>query len=362
MLTEIPSPDTAGAPPPCDIGEPIVRTAWYRGLAKYEKASTPQAAGQIANTLLPYLGLWCVMVGMLRSGMPYWSVLPLIALSAGLLIRIFIFFHDCCHGSFFPSRRGNVWFGYLAGILTFTAYESWQHPHNQHHATSGDLDRRGRGDIWTMTVDEFLAAPWYIRFAYRCFRHPFFLLVLGPPLMFLVGHRVPRPGSRSRERSSVFVADLVIAALVTLACFTIGWQTYLMIQLPMMWIAGTGGVWLFYVQHQYEEVYWARHATWDPGKAALEGSSYYRLHPVLQWFTGNIGLHHIHHLRPRIPNYSLQRCYDEVPEVQVTNPLTFRESLKCLFFHLWDEDGNRMISFGDLQRRLRSRARASSHG
>ena len=224
--------------------------------------------------------------------------------------------------------------------------------HAGHHATAEDLDRRGIGDVWTMTVAEYLAASKRQQRAYRLFRHPFVLFVLGPPVLFLIIQRFPHKGAGKRERNSVILTDLALLALLGLASVTIGLRAYLLIQVPVMALAGAIGVWLFYVQHQYEQVSWARHEDWNPMQAALEGSSYYRLPKVLQWFSGNIGLHHIHHLRPRIPNYNLQQCYEDTPELQAVDPLTIRCSLKSIFLNLWDESEHKLVSFRSLKRRL----------
>jgi omega-6 fatty acid desaturase (delta-12 desaturase) len=300
------------------------------------------------NTFVPYIALWALMVYFIRAGFSYWLTLPLIVLAAALQVRIFIFFHDCGHGSFFASPRANTIVGYVTGILTFTPYHDWRRAHAKHHATAGDLDRRGWGDVWTMTVEEYLAAPRVKRLAYRLFRNPLLMFGLGPALIFLVTQRFPHKGAKKREINSVIITDLAILAIVIVASLTIGLRTYLLIQLPILLIAGVFGLWLFYVQHQYEGVYWARHEVWDPIKAALQGSSYYRLPKVFQWFSGNIGLHHIHHLRPRIPNYSLQRCHDAIPAMQEVQPLGFLESLKSLRMNLYDEKQKRLVSFRSL--------------
>jgi acyl-lipid omega-6 desaturase (Delta-12 desaturase) len=304
--------------------EATTRREWSRALSQYEKPNRWQAIRQLLNTVLPYVALWAAMVWMLRAGLPYWTILPLLIVAAGLLVRVFIIFHDCCHGSFFPSKIANRVWGYLTGILTFTPYEGWQHPHNLHHASAGDLDRRGTGDVWTMTVDEYRNAPWRKRVAYRIFRNPLVLFVVGPTLLFLVSHRFQRKGSGPRERRSVVITNLSLLAIAILAHLTIGLGVYLAIQVPIMAITGSVGVWLFYVQHQYEEVYWSRHAEWDPARAALEGSSYYELPRMLEWFTGSIGFHYLHHLRPRIPNYLLRQCSAEMPVVPGSDPLTLR--------------------------------------
>jgi omega-6 fatty acid desaturase (delta-12 desaturase) len=288
------------------------------------------------------------MVYTIKSGIPYWITLALAIVAAGLLVRIFILFHDCGHGSFFSSPKANEILGYISGILTFTPYHSWRTSHARHHATAGNLDRRGSGDVWTMTVEEFKAAPRHVRLGYRLFRNPVILLGLGPAGSFLLAQRFSHKGAKRRERVSVLITNLAILAIIVLASLTIGFWTYVAIQLPIILIGGALGIWLFYVQHQYEGVYWARQGTWDPFKAAMEGSSYYKLPRILQWFTGNIGLHHIHHLRPRIPNYNLQPCYDAIPAMRDVEPLTIRQSLKSLGLNLWDEDQGALVSFRSL--------------
>jgi len=326
-----------------------LRPSWYQALIEYQQPDLRKAAWQLANTFIPYLALWAAMYYVIWSGYSYWIALAMAVVAAGLLVRIFIFFHDCCHGSFFASRKANQVLGYVCGILTFTPYEEWRRTHAIHHATAGDLDRRGTGDVWTMTVDEYLAASRLKQVAYRLFRHPLITFGLGPAGVFLFANRVPRRSSRKQDRFSVWFTTLALLAIVLVASLTLGLWTYIMIQLPIILMAGAVGVWLFYVQHQFEGAYWARHDRWNPIQAALEGSSYYKLPKVLQWFSGNIGLHHIHHLRPRIPNYNLQRCYDEVPEVQIVEPLTLRQSFRSAWLDLWDEEQGRLIDFGSLK-------------
>jgi omega-6 fatty acid desaturase (delta-12 desaturase) len=321
----------------------------YEALARYETPDRGRAVVQLLDTLVPYVALWAAMIVLLRAGVSYVYTLALAVVAGGFAVRLFIIFHDCCHRSFFASRRANTVLGYVTGIITFTPYEAWQQPHAVHHATVGDLDRRGVGDIWTMTVEEYRAAPRLTRFIYRSLRNPFVLFVLGPPALFLVYQRFPRRGSGKRERRSTWWTDLALLAVVGAAIATIGWRTYLLIQVPIMAVAGVAGTWLFYVQHQFEGVYWARHQEWDAFRASIEGSSYYRLPKLLQWVTGNIGLHHIHHLRPRIPNYNLQRSYDEVAATHVTRPLTIRGSLESLRLSLWDEANRRLVGFRALK-------------
>jgi acyl-lipid omega-6 desaturase (Delta-12 desaturase) len=326
------------------------RSEWYRNLANYEKPHTWKAIWQMINTFVPYVAIWVLMAYLLKNNYSYWLVLPLAALSAGFLARVFIFFHDCGHGCFLPSKRANQILGYITGIMTFTPFDEWRHRHAVHHASAGDLERRGVGDVWTMTVQEFLAAPKWTQIGYRVYRHPVVLFGLGPIYLFFIAQRFPHKESAPRERRSVHITNAGLLGVFILGGLAMGWLNFLVVQLTVMGLAAAFGVWLFYVQHQYEDVYWDHHADWDPVKAALYGSSYYKLPKILQWFSGNIGLHHIHHLKARIPNYNLQKCYDEVPEMQAVEPLTLRESVKSLFFNLWDEQSRKMISFRALKR------------
>jgi omega-6 fatty acid desaturase (delta-12 desaturase) len=238
--------------------------------------------------------------------------------------------------------------GYVAGVLTFTAFEDWRHVHNRHHATAGDLDRRGAGDIWTMTTDEYLAAPLSKRLSYRFYRNPFILLGPGSLLLFLILQRFPNKGAGRRERHSVCYTNLALLLIVAIATWTIGLPAYLLIQLPIIVIAGSVGLWLFYIQHQFETAYWVRHGSWDPMRVALEGSSHFKLPKILQWFTGNIGLHHVHHVRPTIPNYNLQPCHDAIPAFQAVKAITLKTSFRSLRLSLCDAENQKLVSFGSL--------------
>jgi omega-6 fatty acid desaturase (delta-12 desaturase) len=325
---------------------------WATAIKVHAQADLRKAIWQLINTFIPYIAMWALMIYTVQQGYSYWLTLLLILLTSGFLVRIFIFFHDCGHGSFFASRQANRILGYITGILTFTPFDDWRHAHAIHHATAGDLDRRGVGDVWTMTTEEYRESSKFQRLAYRIYRNPFIMFGIGPVSVFFITQRLPHKGAGKRERQSVWITNAGLLAILLLAHFTIGIQTYLLIQLPLMFIAGSAGIWLFYVQHQYEDVYWARHEEWDPVKSALEGSSYYKLPKVIQWLTGNIGLHHIHHLRPRVPNYNLQQCYDELPAMQDVIPITLRRSLDSLWLKLWDEEQQQMISFRALNATL----------
>lgn len=321
--------------------------AWRRVVARYQKASTGRAIWQLVDTLGPYLALWYLMY--LCLGISCWLVVPLAVLAGGFMVRTFIIFHDCGHGSFFKSRRANHWAGCITGVLTLTPYYQWRWEHAIHHSSSGDLDRRGTGDVWTLTVEEYLQASRWKKFSYRLARNPFVLFVLAPLILFLVINRMPNSKAPFRERMSAHWTNFAVLLIAVGLCRAFGWQAYLVIQLTVLMVAGSAGVWLFYVQHQFEGVYWERNESWDYATAALQGSSFYKLPKLLQWFTGNIGYHHIHHLSPRIPNYNLEKCHDAEPLFQVVKPVTLLGSLKSLTFRLWDEPRHRLVGFRHLK-------------
>lgn len=333
---------------PAPVAPKTTLPAWHAATAAYMQPQLRKAVWQLTDTLLPYFALWLLMLYLLRQGASYWAILALAVVAAGLLVRIFIFFHDCCHNSFFASPRANTILGYLTGILTFTPFEDWRWTHGVHHSTAGNLDRRGVGDVWTLTVEEYRAAPFGQRLAYRFFRNPLFLLGPVSVVLVLLINRLPSKGAKRKQIASVLFTDIAILALIVLASLTIGVKAYLLIQLPILLFAWAAGMWLFYIQHQFPGVYWARQARHDKLRVALEGSSYYKLPKILQWFTGNIGLHHIHHLRPRIPNYNLQQCYDDTPALQAVKPLSLRQSLKSLRLNLYDEAQQQLVSFRSL--------------
>ena len=331
------------------------KPVWYRSMRKYEKSDLKKAIWRLLNTFVPYFLILYLMYETIQFGCSYWITLALAVLTAGFLGRIFIFFHDCVHSSFFASCKANTILGRICGILTFTPYEDWRRAHGIHHATVRDLDRRSVGDVWTLTVDEFLTSPRLTQIRYRIFRNPLVLFGLGPAYAFLISHRFSHKGARKSERYSEYLNNLVIFAIILVASLTIGFRTYALIQLPVIYICGLMALWVFYIQHQFDGVFWSRHEEWDPIHIAMEGSSYYRLPRLLQWFSGNIGYHHIHHVRPRIPNYNLQRCYDETPEMRTVELLTIRKSLKSPFLHLWDESQKRLVSFRSLKGLMRQK-------
>ena len=336
------------------------RPAWVLKLKDYEKADVRKAVFQLINTLIPYFALLVVMYFTMRMGLPIWVTLLIAVPAGGFLVRLFILFHDCTHGSFLPSQRGVNILGTVIGFMTFTPFADWRHSHGVHHSTAGNLDRRGLGDVWTMTVDEYETAPRLRRFLYRFFRNPFVMFGLGPLFMFVLVQRLPTRNAKWNQIRSVILTDLVVAAIATVGILTLGLKVYLILHFVPFLIAGSGGIWLFYVQHQFDPSYWARNEEWGSMAAALEGSSYYKLPAVLQWFSGNIGLHHVHHLRPRIPNYNLSQCLREIPELQLKDPLTIKRSLRSVRLNIWDESKRELISFRELDRLLRARQQAAA--
>jgi acyl-lipid omega-6 desaturase (Delta-12 desaturase) len=321
--------------------------SWVQVIKRYNFPDPWMSWWQVANSVVPYILMWVLMYYSLEIS--YWLTLLLSVPAAGFLVRIFIIFHDCGHGSFFKSERTNRWVGIILGALVFTPYHRWHRDHKIHHATVGNLDDRGIGDVYTITVDEYLALSRWKRFGYRFYRSPFFLMGLAPMLLFLIQFRIPKSYMTWKEKMYVHLTTLGIAVLIFGIIMVIGWKAYLLIQLPVIFIATVHGVWLFYVQHQYEDVKWVRKGEWDYKTIALQGSSFFKLPFLLRWFTGNIGYHHIHHLSPMIPNYKLPKCHDENPMFQDIKPITFFSSLRTLRMRLWDEKNQRLVGFRDVQ-------------
>ncbi len=316
-------------------------------MAKYQQPALRRSLWQLINTLVPYGALWYLMY--LSLGVSYWLTGALALVAAGFLVRVFIIFHDCGHGSFFESRKANDVLGAITGLLCFTPYYHWRWEHAQHHATSGDLDRRGTGDVWTLTVQEYLEASRWKRFAYRLARNPVILFGLAPAFLFLIKQRFCAAKAGPRERRSVMWTNLAVVGLVAGGSWVFGLKAYLLLQFLVLMVAGSAGIWLFYVQHQFEGVYWERSSGWDYLTAALKGSSFYKLPRVLQWFSGNIGFHHIHHLSPRIPNYHLEKCHRAEPLFQAVKPITLFASFKSFTFRLWDEQRQKLVGYRALR-------------
>ena len=304
---------------------------------------------QLGTSFVPYV-VGLIAMGVL-SQVSYLLALLLALPTAGFLIRVFIVFHDAGHGAFFRGSRWNRIVGYIAGILTFTPFQHWTHEHAIHHATAGDLDRRDLGDVWTMTVQEFIVAPRRLRFVYRVFRNPFVLFFLVAPIGFLLNHRIPMKRTSSRGTRAIIWTNVGAALFVVAMSLPFGFVNFALVFTPVFLVASVVGTWLFYVQHQFEGVYWSRHEGWDFAEAALSGSSYLALPRVLQWFTGNIGFHHIHHLDPRIPNYYLERAHREQPLLRQVPVLRLRDTVRCLSMRLYDEASRQMVSFREGLRR-----------
>jgi acyl-lipid omega-6 desaturase (Delta-12 desaturase) len=321
-------------------------------IREYEVPSHWRAAWQIINTFVPYVAVWVLMY--FSRDISWWLTVPLAFVAAALLVRIFIFFHDCGHGSFFKSRLANDITGFITGVLTVTPYYHWRWEHGLHHGTAGNLDRRGVGDIWTMTVQEYLESSRWRKFAYRLARNPLILFVLAPVFVFLFMQRLPTRGASARERESVWWMNLAILLMAIGLSAVFGVVDYLIIQVILVAVSGTAGIWLFYVQHQFDGVYWERHKDWDYRAAALHGSSFYKLPAVLRWLSGNIGYHHIHHLSSRIPNYNLKRCHDRNPILQQVRVITLWESLRTARYRLWDEKLRKLVGFVHLRNQRNS--------
>ena len=335
----------------------VDQTLWKKIVKQYQQPSRPRAVWQIVNTLGPLALLWYLMY--LSLSVSWWLVIPLAVIAGVFLVRVFIIFHDCGHGSFFKSRRANEVVGFITGMLTFTPFYQWRYDHAIHHATSGHLDKRGTGDLWTLTVEEYLASSRWRRFSYRLARNPIVLFVIAPVFVLLVKQRFPSPGANKRERDSVHWMNLALLGMVAGLSAIFGIIPYLIIQLTAMAVAGSAGFWLFYVQHQFEGVYWEREEQWDYTAAALKGSSFYKLPKILQWFTGNIGYHHIHHLSARIPNYNLERCHKAHLMFQGVKPITLFASLKSLRFRLLDEPRKKLVGYRHLRELRRQKRRAA---
>jgi omega-6 fatty acid desaturase (delta-12 desaturase) len=340
MTAATKTPTASSATPPA--------RSWQKLVQKYQNPTVARSLEQVATSFLPFMAAWAVAYWLMNIS--YWLGLPVAVLAGGFLMRIFIILHDCGHGSFFKSQRANNFVGSLAGVFSMTPYFQWRHNHAVHHATSGDLDRRASWDLpLTFTVKEYLALPTWQKVLYRLYRHPLILFGLAPTLLFVFAQRLVSPKSGKRERWSVHFTNWAVLALFMVLGYFLGFAEVLRLQLTITVIGATIGVWLFYIQHQFEDTYWEHKDEWDYTEAALYGSSYLKLPKILQWFTGNIGLHHIHHLSARIPNYELQRCHDENPEFQAVNTITLFTSLKCISLRLWDEETQKLVGFSHLK-------------
>lgn len=325
-------------------------TAWLKRLAPFREPDPRRSVAEIAVSALPLAALWLAM--WLSLDLSYALTLLLAVPAAGFLVRLFMIQHDCGHGSLFRQRRINDWVGRVIGVLTLTPYDHWRHSHAVHHATAGNLDQRGIGDVDTLTVAEYRRLPRWRRALYRLCRNPFTVLIVGPVYLFVFQYRLPTQPLRAGWAAwrSAMGTNLAIAALVGAMVAIVGWRDFFLVQAPITWLAASCGVWLFYVQHQFEHTYWERDASWSVHEGAMAGSSHLDLPPVLRWFTANIGVHHVHHLCSRIPSYRLGEVLRAHPELRGINRITLRRSLECFRLALWDEEARRLVSFSAARR------------
>lgn len=352
--------EPAGSRDPIRGSEKLPRdgTSWRERVDLYARPHLGRSLLSLATSVVPFIGLWVLMY--LALQVSYLLVLVLAVPTAGFLLRTYILFHDCTHGSLLPGRRANAYVGAVLALIVFTPFAQWRHDHVVHHATGSDLDRRGVGDVPTLTVAEYNARSWRGRFAYRFFRNPVVMFTIGPIYSMLVMPRWVHGSAHPRIHRSVWATNLAIAVVVGGLCWLIGWRDFVLVEAPLVPLAGGVGIWLFYVQHQFEDTYWEHSSEWSYTDAALRGSSYLRLPKVLQFFTGNIGLHHVHHLNPKIPNYNLQRAHDETPIFQSVPRVSLWDGLRAVRLKLWDEDAARLVTWVE-SRRGGSRSECPSH-
>jgi omega-6 fatty acid desaturase (delta-12 desaturase) len=325
------------------------RPWWRETLAPYAKPRVGRSALDLATSVVPYVALFALAY--LALDVSYLLTLAIAVPAAGFLLRTYILFHDCTHGSFMPTKRGNTWLGIGLGLFVYSTYHAWRHDHAIHHATAGDLDRRGKGDVPVYTVAEYEAMPRRQRIGYRLFRNPLVMFGLGPIWALVVNPRLTKPDMRPRMKRSVHLTNLAVVVMVAGLCWLLGWKEFLLVQAPIAWLAGSAGVFMFYVQHQFEDVYWEKSGSWSYADAALQGSSYLKLPKLLQFFTGNIGLHHIHHLSARIPNYNLQRAHDENPRFHDVPTLSLWDGFRSTRLKLFDEERGRLVTWAEARKR-----------
>jgi len=341
----MPIPQPASSTPATDPG--TGRPYWRDSVARHEQPSLRHSLLDVATSALPYLALTVAMYFCLNVSV--WITLALAVPAAGFLLRTFIVFHDCAHGSFMSSRRTNLWLGRLTGLLVFQPFGNWRHNHAVHHGTAGDLDRRGTGDVPTLTVEEYVSRPWKQRLGYRLFRNPFVMFGIGPLWSLMIGPRIWSNKMRPRQRRSVIATNLALAIVIGAIVWLAGLEAWLLVQMPIAVLAGTLGVFLFYVQHQFEDVYWASSEHWSYADAALQGSSYLKLPKLFQFFSGNIGLHHVHHLSAKIPNYNLQRAHDENPIFHDVPVLSVRDGLRSIRLKVIDPTSGRLLTWSQVK-------------
>ena len=324
----------------------------HKNVAPFAKSDKKKSIIQLVNTIPPLFIFWFLAYQSLSVSI--WLMLPFAVIAAGFVIRTFIIFHDCTHGSFFKDRKANDIVGTITGVLTLFAYSKWKREHAIHHASSSNLDKRGVGDIWVMTVEEYVEASKWTRFAYRLYRNPLVMFGFGPLFLVLISSRFNRKDARQKERNNTYLTNAVLVVLYTLMILLIGWQAFVIVQGTIMFVAGALGIWLFYIQHTFEDSYFEEESEWDYVKAAVDGSSYYKLPKVLQWATGNIGFHHVHHLSPRVPNYNLEVAHESVPPLHNATTITIKTSLASLKYKLYDPNKKGFVTFGEVKSMVRN--------
>ncbi|MEH7403568.1 fatty acid desaturase [Gottfriedia acidiceleris] len=313
----------------------------------YEKSNLKASIWQMINTFIPFIFLWYLAYKSISISVVLTIFIDIVA--ALFLIRIFIIFHDCCHQSFFKNKTANKVLGTITGVVTLFPFSQWKHSHSVHHATSGNLDKRGIGDMWVLTVEEYVAAPFWTKIQYRLYRNPLIMFGLGPIYIVLISNRFNTKNAKLKERLNTYLTNILIVGVSALFCYTIGWENYLIVEGPIFFISAVLGIWLFYVQHQFEDTYFEEDANWEYVKAAVEGSSFYKLPKLLQWITGNIGYHHVHHLSPRVPNYNLESVHNNTLPLQNVPTITLKTSFTSLKFRLWDEETKQFVGFKDIK-------------
>lgn len=330
----------------------MLRSEWKAKLKPFTQVDLHKVRGQIINTVIPYGFFFTLGVYMVETRKSIWLIAPLMVLAALFMVRTFILFHDCTHGSFVKSTKNNTILGTIFGILSLTPYEPWKVEHQIHHGAVGNLGKRGTGDIWTMTFQEYIDAPWLTKVIYRIFRNPFFLFFIAPFFKFLIINRFPSKGYSLAEHKSIAMTNIGILAMSIIYIQLYSWQSYLLMLVVTGTMAGGLGIWLFYIQHQFEEVYWEEDGQWDSIDAALKGSTFYRLPLILEWFSGYIGYHHIHHLNARIPNYHLKPCYEGIEELKDCKTVNLMESFPLASLQLYDKENKRLVKFSQYKQQL----------
>ena len=323
----------------------------HQSVKPYTYADNRRSTLQIFNTILPLMITWTL--GYLSVSISNWLALAFAIIAAGLLVRTFIIFHDCTHGSFYHDKKKNDILGTITGVLTSFPYEKWKREHAIHHASSSNLDKRGVGDIWVMTVEEYSQGSTWKRIAYRFYRNPFVMFGLGPLYLILISNRFNEKKVKKKERFNTYIVNILFFAMIIGLIIFQGWQAFLLVHGVSLYVAAMLGIWLFYIQHTFEDSYFEEESEWNYVKAAVEGSSYYQLPKFLQWLTGNIGYHHVHHLAPRVPNYHLEEAHEKTPPLQYATTITLKTSLESLKYRLYDPGKKVFITFKEYKRQQR---------